>query len=74
MNRNAATAFTFSGVSASFEVLKHCRTPAAYTLERIGTSEEVAELAALLAFDRTSFGGGGDYLLDDGLLASKGVQ
>jgi NAD(P)-dependent dehydrogenase (short-subunit alcohol dehydrogenase family) len=46
---------------------------AAHPLERIGTPEEVAELAAFLASDRASFCTGGDYLVDGGLLAGIGV-
>jgi NAD(P)-dependent dehydrogenase (short-subunit alcohol dehydrogenase family) len=47
---------------------------AAHPLQRIGTPEEVAELAAFLASDRASFCTGGDYLVDGGLLAGIGVQ
>jgi meso-butanediol dehydrogenase / (S,S)-butanediol dehydrogenase / diacetyl reductase len=46
----------------------------AHPLGRIGTPEEVAELAAFLASDRASFCTGGDYLVDGGLLAGIGVQ
>ena len=46
----------------------------AHPLGRIGTPEEVAELAAFLASDRSSFCTGGDYLVDGGLLAGIGVQ
>ncbi len=46
----------------------------AHPLRRIGTPEEVAELAAFLASDRASFCTGGDYLVDGGLMAGIGVQ
>ncbi|HTU33949.1 MAG TPA: SDR family oxidoreductase [Candidatus Acidoferrum sp.] len=45
-----------------------------HPLGRIGTSEEVAELAAFLASDRAAFCTGGDYLIDGGLLAGIGVE
>lgn len=45
-----------------------------HPLGRIGTPEEVAELAAFLASDRSAFCTGGDYLIDGGLLAGIGVQ
>jgi meso-butanediol dehydrogenase / (S,S)-butanediol dehydrogenase / diacetyl reductase len=50
------------------------RFAAAHPLKRIGTPEEVAELAAFLASDRAGFCTGGDYLVDGGLLAGIGVQ
>ncbi|MGB6546782.1 MAG: SDR family oxidoreductase [Candidatus Acidiferrales bacterium] len=50
------------------------RFAAAHPLGRIGTPEEVAELAAFLASDRAAFCTGGDYLVDGGLLAGLGVQ
>jgi meso-butanediol dehydrogenase / (S,S)-butanediol dehydrogenase / diacetyl reductase len=50
------------------------RFAAAHPLGRIGTPEEVAELAAFLASDRSPFCTGGDYLVDGGLLAGLGVQ
>lgn len=50
------------------------RFGAAHPLGRIGTPEEVAELAAFLASDRSSFCTGGDYLVDGGLLAGLGVS
>ena len=50
------------------------RFGAAHPLGRIGTPEEVAELAAFLASDRAAFCTGGDYLIDGGLLAGIGVQ
>jgi meso-butanediol dehydrogenase/(S,S)-butanediol dehydrogenase/diacetyl reductase len=46
----------------------------AHPLGRIGTPDEVAELAAFLASDRSAFCTGGDYLVDGGLLAGIGVQ
>jgi meso-butanediol dehydrogenase / (S,S)-butanediol dehydrogenase / diacetyl reductase len=46
----------------------------AHPLQRIGTPEEVAELAAFLASDKAAFCTGGDYLVDGGLLAGIGVQ
>jgi meso-butanediol dehydrogenase / (S,S)-butanediol dehydrogenase / diacetyl reductase len=49
------------------------RFGAAHPMGRIGTPEEVAELAAFLASDRSSFCTGGDYLIDGGLLAGIGV-
>jgi len=50
------------------------RFGADHPLGRIGTPEEVAELAAFLASDRASFCTGGDYLVDGGLLAGIGAQ
>jgi meso-butanediol dehydrogenase / (S,S)-butanediol dehydrogenase / diacetyl reductase len=50
------------------------RFGAAHPMGRIGTTEEVAELAAFLVSDRASFCTGGDYLVDGGLLAGIGVQ
>jgi len=50
------------------------RWGAAHPLGRIGTPEEVAELAAFLASERAAFCTGGDYLVDGGLLAGIGVQ
>jgi NAD(P)-dependent dehydrogenase (short-subunit alcohol dehydrogenase family) len=46
----------------------------AHPLGRVGTPEEVAELAAFLASDKAGFCTGGDYLVDGGLLAGVGVQ
>ena len=46
----------------------------AHPLGRVGTVEEVAELAAFLLSDRSAFCTGGDYLVDGGLLAGIGVQ
>jgi len=50
------------------------RFGAAHPLGRIGTPEEVAELAAFLASDKAGFCTGGDYLVDGGLLAGLAVQ
>jgi NAD(P)-dependent dehydrogenase (short-subunit alcohol dehydrogenase family) len=50
------------------------RFGAAHPLGRVGTPEEVAELAAFLASDKAGFCTGGDYLIDGGLLAGIGVQ
>ena len=50
------------------------RFGAAHPLGRIGTPEEVAELAAFLASDKAGFCTGGDYLIDGGLLAGIVVQ
>ena len=49
------------------------RFGAAHPMGRIGTPEEVAELAAFLASDKAGFCTGGDYLVDGGLLAGIGV-
>jgi NAD(P)-dependent dehydrogenase (short-subunit alcohol dehydrogenase family) len=46
----------------------------AHPLGRVGTVGEVAELAAFLLSDRSSFCTGADYLVDGGLLAGIGVQ
>jgi meso-butanediol dehydrogenase / (S,S)-butanediol dehydrogenase / diacetyl reductase len=50
------------------------RFGAAHPLGRVGSVEEVAELAAFLLSDRSAFCTGGDYLIDGGLLAGIGVQ
>jgi meso-butanediol dehydrogenase / (S,S)-butanediol dehydrogenase / diacetyl reductase len=49
------------------------RFGASHPLGRVGTPEEVAELAAFLASDKAGFCTGGDYLVDGGLLAGLGV-
>ena len=49
------------------------RFAAAHPLGRIGTPEEVAELAAFLLSDKAGFCTGGDYLVDGGLLAGLSV-
>ncbi|MGI9070429.1 MAG: SDR family NAD(P)-dependent oxidoreductase [Bryobacteraceae bacterium] len=46
----------------------------AHPLGRIGTPEEVAELAAFLASARSSFCTGADYLIDGGLAAGLAVK
>jgi NAD(P)-dependent dehydrogenase (short-subunit alcohol dehydrogenase family) len=48
------------------------RFGAVHPLARVGTVEEVAELAAFLLSNRSTFCG--DYLVDEGLLAGIGVQ
>jgi NAD(P)-dependent dehydrogenase (short-subunit alcohol dehydrogenase family) len=50
------------------------RFGSAHPLGRVGTGEEVAELAAFLLSDRSAFCTGGDYLVDGGLLAGIGVK
>jgi len=50
------------------------RFGAAHPLGRIGTPEQVAELAAFLASEKAGFCTGGDYLVDGGLLAGIAVQ
>jgi meso-butanediol dehydrogenase / (S,S)-butanediol dehydrogenase / diacetyl reductase len=50
------------------------RFGAAHPLGRIGTPEEVAELAVFLLSEKAGFCTGGDYLVDGGLLAGIGVQ
>lgn len=54
------------------EVLR--RFGEAHPMGRIGTAEEVAELAAFLASDRAGFCTGGDYLIDGGLRAGLAVR
>ncbi len=68
----ARAAANFSPDLPTEEVFK--RFGAAHPLRRIGTPEEVAELAAFLASDKAGFCTGGDYLVDGGLLAGIGVQ
>ncbi len=63
---------TFSPGEPVAEVFK--RFGAAHPLGRVGTPEEVAEMAAFLASDKASFCTGGDYLIDGGLLAGIGVR
>lgn len=50
------------------------RFGAAHPLGRIGTAEEVAELAAFLASDKAAFCTGSDFRVDGGLLAGIGVK
>jgi NAD(P)-dependent dehydrogenase (short-subunit alcohol dehydrogenase family) len=50
------------------------RWGAAHPLGRIGTPEEVAELAAFLASDKAGFCTGADFVVDGGLIAGIGVQ
>jgi meso-butanediol dehydrogenase/(S,S)-butanediol dehydrogenase/diacetyl reductase len=68
----ARSAAHFSPALPTEEVF--ARFSAAHPLGRIGTPEEVAELAAFLASDKSGFCTGGDYLVDGGLLAGIGVQ
>jgi meso-butanediol dehydrogenase / (S,S)-butanediol dehydrogenase / diacetyl reductase len=68
----ASSAAHFSPDASVEEVF--ARFAAAHPLGRIGTPEEVAELAAFLASEKASFCTGGDYLIDGGLLAGIGVQ
>jgi len=68
----ATSAAHFSPGMPTDEVF--ARFGAAHPLGRIGTTEEIAELAAFLASDRAGFCTGGDYLADGGLLAGLGVS
>ena len=45
-----------------------------HPLGRVGSAEEVAELAAFLVSDKAAFCTGGDYLIDGGLLAGLAVK
>jgi len=62
---------TFSPDLPVLQVFK--RFGEAHPLGRIGTPEEVAELAAFLASDDASFCTGADYLVDGGLSAGLAV-
>ncbi|HEY6447635.1 MAG TPA: SDR family oxidoreductase [Acidobacteriaceae bacterium] len=68
----AASAAHFSPGVPTHEVF--ARFGAAHPLGRIGTPEEIAELAAFLASDRAAFCTGSDFLVDGGLLAGLGVS
>ena len=50
------------------------RFGAAHPLGRIGTPEEIADLAAFLASDKAGFCTGSDFVADGGLLAGIGVS
>jgi meso-butanediol dehydrogenase/(S,S)-butanediol dehydrogenase/diacetyl reductase len=50
------------------------RFGAAHPLGRVGTPEEVAELAAFLASERSAFCTGSDFVVDGGLIAGIGVK
>jgi NAD(P)-dependent dehydrogenase (short-subunit alcohol dehydrogenase family) len=63
---------TFSPESPVEEVFK--RFGEAHPLGRVGTPEEVAELAAFLVSPRASFCTGGDYRIDGGLTAGLAVS
>ena len=63
---------TFSPEATVDEVFQ--RFGEAHPLGRVGTPEEVAELAAFLVSQRAAFCTGGDYLVDGGLLAGIGVK
>jgi NAD(P)-dependent dehydrogenase (short-subunit alcohol dehydrogenase family) len=63
---------TFSPDLPVEQVLK--RFGEAHPLGRIGTPEEVAELAAFLVSDKAAFCTGADYLIDGGLKATVGVR
>ncbi|MBV8866334.1 MAG: SDR family oxidoreductase [Acidobacteriaceae bacterium] len=63
---------TFSPELPVGEVFK--RFGDAHPLGRIGTPEEVAELAAFLLSEKAAFCTGGDYLVDGGLLAGLAVR
>ncbi|MGH6860868.1 MAG: SDR family NAD(P)-dependent oxidoreductase [Phyllobacterium sp.] len=64
---------TFDGPDTDVEAVFR-RFGAAHPLGRIGEVEEVAELIAYLASDRSRFCTGGDFLIDGGLKAGLGVK
>lgn len=68
----ARSADHFSPGASHEEVF--ARFGAAHPLGRIGTPEEVAELALFLASDKAGFCTGSDFLVDGGLLAGLGVS
>jgi len=68
----AKSAANFSPDVPRVEVFE--RWGQAHPLGRIGTAEEVAELAAFLASDKAGFCTGSDYVIDGGLIAGIGVQ
>ena len=53
---------------------RRIRFGAAHPLGRIGTPEEVAELAAFVASDKAGFCTGTDFVVDGGLLAGIAVR
>ena len=68
----AASAARFSPEMPTEEVF--ARFGAAHPLGRIGTAEEIAELAAFLVSERGGFCTGSDFVADGGLLAGLGVS
>jgi meso-butanediol dehydrogenase / (S,S)-butanediol dehydrogenase / diacetyl reductase len=68
----ATSAAHFSPGMPTDEVF--ARFGAAHPLGRIGTPEEIAELAAFLASERGAFCTGSDFVADGGLLAGIGVS
>ncbi|MEK1890222.1 MAG: SDR family oxidoreductase [Phyllobacterium sp.] len=69
----AQAALTFDGPGADVEDVFR-RFGAAHPIGRIGEVDEVAELIAYLASDRSKFCTGGDFLIDGGLKAGLGVK
>lgn len=68
----ASSAQHFSPGASQEEVF--ARFGAMHPIGRIGTPEEVAELAAFLASDHAGFCTGSDFVVDGGLLAAVGVS
>ncbi len=66
-------ALIFDGPDADVESVFR-RFGAAHPIGRIGEVDEVAELVAYLASDRSKFCTGGDFLIDGGLKAGLGVK